>query len=67
MGEPFDYSDFAAKKPRLTLYKKVADRVAAEIARLGQEERDLRARIGRGELDDSPFWYENIRTGSLSH
>lgn len=65
MGEPFDYSEFTEQKPRLTLYKRVADRVAEKIVELGAEERELRQRIGRGELDDSPFWYENIRAGSL--
>jgi len=65
MGEPFDYSEFTRQKPRLTLYKKVADRLAAEVTRLGAEERELREQIRRGELDDSPFWYENIRSGSL--
>ena len=34
-GEPIDYADLLAEKPRPTLYKKTADRFMAEIKKLG--------------------------------
>src|SRR5690606_32986286 len=55
-GEPFDYSQFTSKQPRLALYKKVSDRILGAVSELGERERQLRARIRAGELDDSPGW-----------
>ncbi len=55
--EPVDYSDLAAKKPRLALYKKTSDRIMANIAALGERERELRDRIVSGDIgDDDPGW-----------
>lgn len=60
-GEPVDYSDLAAKKPRPVLYKLAADRINAEVERLGDTEREIRARCARGEIDDSDAgWLTNL-------
>jgi len=57
IGKPFDYSAFADKKPRLALYKRVADQINDAIAALGGRERELRAAIASGAIpDDAPSW-----------
>jgi 1-acyl-sn-glycerol-3-phosphate acyltransferase len=59
-GEPIDMTDLYAQKPRPALYKKAADRFMAEIAKLGEQERALRARAAAGGLtDDDPNWLMN--------
>jgi 1-acyl-sn-glycerol-3-phosphate acyltransferase len=59
-GEPIDVSDLMAQKPRPALYKKAADRFMAEIAKLGQRERELRAMATSGKIDDDdPHWVIN--------
>jgi 1-acyl-sn-glycerol-3-phosphate acyltransferase len=59
-GTPIDMSDLYAQKPRPTLYKKAADRMMAEIAKLGVREKELRARAAAGEIsDDDPNWLMN--------
>ena len=47
-GEPIDYSDLAAKKPRAALYKRMADRTRESIMALGERERDIRAQCRSG-------------------
>jgi 1-acyl-sn-glycerol-3-phosphate acyltransferase len=59
-GAPIDYTDLQAEKPRPTLYKKATDRFMAEIKRLSEREKVLRADIGAGRIpDDDPRWIEN--------
>ena len=61
-GDPVDYSDFAGKPPRATLYKRTADRVREAIMKLGNRERELRAQCQRGAIpDDAPGWLFNCR------
>jgi len=59
-GPPLDFSDLMAEKPRPTLYKKTADRFMAEIKKLGEREKQLRADIASGaiSLDDSRWLNE---------
>jgi hypothetical protein len=59
-GEPFDYSEIAAKKPRAALYKLVSDQLRATILALGERERAIRADIIAGRLDDGPGWVTTI-------
>jgi 1-acyl-sn-glycerol-3-phosphate acyltransferase len=57
IGEPLDYSDLAAQKPRAALYKKMSDRIRDAIIALGSREKELRARCARGEIgDEDPRW-----------
>jgi len=59
-GQPLDYSDLSAQKPRAALYKKMSDRIRDHIIELGERERDLRERCARGEIgDDDPGWVAN--------
>jgi 1-acyl-sn-glycerol-3-phosphate acyltransferase len=61
-GQPIDYSDLLAEKPRPTLYKKAADRFMREVAALGERERNLRAMCERGEMpDDDLRWLTTYR------
>lgn len=61
-GQPIDYTDLLAEKPRPTLYKKAADRFMREVATLGERERMLRAQCERGELpDDDERWLTTYR------
>ncbi len=46
-GDPVDLSEFSGQKPRAALYKKVADKVTREIAKLGEREKEVRAQIER--------------------
>lgn len=56
-GPLLDYSEFTRERPRLTLYKRVADRAREEILRLGETERRLRSMARAGTLpDDDPGW-----------
>jgi len=60
-GEPLDYSDFAAQKPRAALYKKSADRARDAILVCAARERSLRADILSGAITDSdPGWLYNM-------
>ncbi|MEM9489804.1 MAG: hypothetical protein AAGC55_11700, partial [Myxococcota bacterium] len=62
VGEPLDYSEYTAKKPRVALYKRCADKLRAVITKLGERERELRAACARGEIADSdPNWLPNRR------
>jgi hypothetical protein len=59
-GPPVDYSDLLAEKPRPTLYKKAADRFMAEIGKLRDREKELRAQVNAGQIaDDDPLWIGN--------
>ncbi|MCX5744566.1 MAG: lysophospholipid acyltransferase family protein [Proteobacteria bacterium] len=56
-GTPIDYTDLQAEKPRPTLYKKCADRFMVEIKKLGEREREIRADVMAGRVDDDdPRW-----------
>ncbi len=58
-GPPLDYSDLCEEKPRPTLYKKCADRFMVAIKALGERERELRAEVMAGKVDDGdPRWLE---------
>src|SRR5690606_26966290 len=60
-GEPVDYSDLTASKPRAALYKRCADRIRDGIVACGEREKEIRASCGRGEVDDDdPHWLWNI-------
>ncbi len=56
-GEPLDYSDLTEKKPRASLYLKMAKRLNKAIEALMPREQELRAMATAGELPDSaPGW-----------
>jgi len=56
-GAPINYDDLLAEKPRPVLYKKCADRFMAEIKKLGEREREIRADLMAGKIDDEdPRW-----------
>ena len=58
-GAPIDYADLCAEKPRPTLYKKCADRFMAEVDKLSARERELRADLAAGRIDESdPRWLD---------
>jgi 1-acyl-sn-glycerol-3-phosphate acyltransferase len=59
-GQPIDYSDLQAEKPRPALYKKTADRFMAEVAKLGERQKELRLQLRDGTIsDDDPRWLNN--------
>src|SRR3954464_6620594 len=59
-GAPIDYADLRAEKPRLTLYKKCADRLMAEVGKLAVRERALRAELDAGRISGSdPRWLDS--------
>ncbi len=65
-GDPIDYSDLAAEKPRPTLYKKTADRFMAAVKKLSEREREIRAELAAGTIsDDDPRWLANRGAGKL--
>jgi len=65
-GPPIDYRDLCAEKPRPTLYKKTADRFMAEIKKLSEREKALRADIVAGRItEDDPRWLGNRDAGKL--
>jgi len=65
-GSPIDYSDLLAEKPRPALYKKTADRFMAEIKKLGERQKELRAAIRDGRIaDDDPRWLDNRPVNKL--
>jgi 1-acyl-sn-glycerol-3-phosphate acyltransferase len=65
-GSPIDYGDLLAEKPRPALYKKTADRFMAEIKKLAEREKALRAEIEAGKVDDDdPRWLGNRPAGKL--
>jgi len=59
-GEPVDYEDLKAQKPRPALYKRAADRFRENILALSVRERELRERCHQGAIpDDHPGWLDN--------
>jgi 1-acyl-sn-glycerol-3-phosphate acyltransferase len=65
-GSPIDYADLLAEKPRPTLYKKTADRFMAEIKKLSEREKELRAELHAGGVsNDDPRWLANRPVGKL--
>ncbi len=59
-GDPIDYGDLMAEKPRPTLYKKTADRFMAEVKKLSEREKVLRAEILAGTITgDDPRWLDD--------
>lgn len=65
-GDPIDYSDLAAEKPRPTLYKKAADRFMAAIKQQSEREKALRAELLAGRIsDDDGRWLSNRPVGKL--
>jgi len=61
-GEPIDYSDLLASKPRPTLYKKAADLFMKKVGALSVREREIREQCRTGVIsDDHPGWLSNIR------
>ena len=59
-GPPVDYSDLTAEKPRPTLYKKCADRFMAALKPLAEREKQIRADVDAGRIDDTdPRGIEN--------
>ncbi|MEZ4404154.1 MAG: lysophospholipid acyltransferase family protein [Kofleriaceae bacterium] len=59
-GQPIDYREFLAQKPRPALYKKCADLFRDEILKLSVRERELRAQCRSGAIgDDDPRWIIN--------
>ena len=59
-GQPLDYADLCAEKPRPTLYKKCADRFMIEVGKLSVREKALRAELAAGQItDDDPRWLDH--------
>lgn len=59
-GEPVDYSEYLAQKPRPALYKRTADLIRDRILALRAREQALRAQCAAGEIDDDdPRWLVN--------
>ncbi len=60
-GEPVDFSDFYASKPRAALYKKAADRSRDAILACAAREKEIRAGIVSHTIpDSSPGWLYNM-------
>jgi hypothetical protein len=55
-GPPVDCSPYFDQKPRLALYKRVADEIRRAISACGERERALREQILQRRLDRSPGW-----------
>jgi 1-acyl-sn-glycerol-3-phosphate acyltransferase len=65
-GAPLDYADLAAEKPRPTLYKKCADRMMAEVKKLAEREKAIRAELMAGRIsNDDPRWLANRGASKL--
>src|SRR5690606_13649195 len=65
-GNPIDYGDLLAERPRPALYKKTADRFMAEIKKLSEREKQLRAELLTGTIsEDDPRWLGNRPAGRL--
>jgi 1-acyl-sn-glycerol-3-phosphate acyltransferase len=65
-GAPIDYSDLTAEKPRPTLYKRAADRFMAEIKKLAEREKTIRAELLAGVIDEEDTrWLGNRPVGKL--
>ena len=65
-GNPVDYDDLKAEKPRHALFKKCADRLMRDIGKLAAREKELRADLLAGRIpDDDPRWIANRPVGKL--
>ncbi len=65
-GPPVQYDDLLAEKPRPTLYKKCADRLMAEVGKLRDRERELRADVMAGRIShDDQRWLANRPVGKV--
>jgi 1-acyl-sn-glycerol-3-phosphate acyltransferase len=65
-GNPIDYADLMAEKPRPTLYKKCADRFMAEVKKLAVREKEVRADVMAGRIsDEDPRWIDNRGASKL--
>ncbi|HET9623778.1 MAG TPA: lysophospholipid acyltransferase family protein [Kofleriaceae bacterium] len=65
-GPPVDYDDLCAEKPRPTLYKKCADRFMAEVKKLAEREKEIRAELAAGLIsDDDPRWLNDRPVSKL--
>ena len=66
LGEPVDYEDLKAQKPRPALYKKAADRFRDAIIALMPRERELREMCTQGAIpDDHPGWLDNLGVSKI--
>jgi 1-acyl-sn-glycerol-3-phosphate acyltransferase len=67
-GEPVDFADLYAQKPRAALYKRAADRSREAILACAVRERQIRTDICSGVLPDSdPGWLYNTPRGDGVH
>jgi len=65
-GAPIDYRDLTAEKPRPTLYKRTADRFMAEIKKLAEREKEIRAELLAGQIsEDDSRWLSTRPVGKL--
>jgi 1-acyl-sn-glycerol-3-phosphate acyltransferase len=65
-GPPVDFKDLLAEKPRPTLYKKAADRFMAEIGKLRDREKELRAQVLSGAITaEDERWLGNRPVNKL--
>jgi 1-acyl-sn-glycerol-3-phosphate acyltransferase len=65
-GQPIDYADLCAEKPRPTLYKKCADRFMTEVGKLAVREQAIRGELAAGGIpDDDPRWLDNRPVSKL--
>ncbi|MGE3545703.1 MAG: lysophospholipid acyltransferase family protein, partial [Kofleriaceae bacterium] len=56
-GDPIDYSELAAGKPRPALYKRTADLFMVEIKKLSEREKQLRSQLEAREISEhDPRW-----------
>jgi 1-acyl-sn-glycerol-3-phosphate acyltransferase len=63
-GRPVEYDDLLAEKPRPALYKRMADRLMAEIGKLVPREKELRTELRDGRIsEDDPRWLTNRQAG----
>ncbi|HEY1812954.1 MAG TPA: lysophospholipid acyltransferase family protein [Kofleriaceae bacterium] len=59
-GNPLDYDDLLAEKPRPALYKKTADRFMTEVGKLATREKAIRLQLRDGAIsNDDPRWLDN--------
>ncbi|CAN5751931.1 hypothetical protein BH11MYX2_BH11MYX2_16740 [soil metagenome] len=65
-GPPIDYADLCAEKPRPTLYKKCADRFMAAVKKLSEREKEIRADVMAGRVDEvDPRWLDSRNVSKL--
>ncbi|MGE0549970.1 MAG: lysophospholipid acyltransferase family protein [Kofleriaceae bacterium] len=65
-GDPIDYSELQAGKPRPALYKKTADLFMAEIKKQAEREKELRIQVEARQIpDDDPRWLANRSASKL--